>query len=64
MGYSPTEENWWREIHPWVAKPQMGELKLHLSHKWHIPKAKLSLRNGLAEVVKNSSASGEIKLFQ
>ena len=38
----------------------MGELKFHMSHEWHIPKAKLSPKNGLAEVVKKSSpTSGE-----
>ena len=38
----------------------MGELKFPTSHEWHIPKAKLSPTNGLAEVVKkNSPTSGE-----
>ena len=38
----------------------MGELKFPTSHEWHIPKAKLSPTNGLAEVVKkNSPKSGE-----
>ena len=38
----------------------MGELKFPMSHEWHIPKAKLSPTNGLAEVVKkNSPTSGE-----
>ena len=60
MAYSPTEENWWREIHPWVAKPRMGELKFSTSHEWDIPKARLSPKNGLAEVVKkNSPTSGK-----
>ena len=38
----------------------MGELKFPMSHEWHIPKAKLTPTNGLAEVVKNNSpTSGE-----